>query len=180
MSRGYEYAKTTAAKMLSAGLQRAHDERSLSLRTIGKMLNYKQAVVLSHMALGRVPIPIDRAEDLAEVLDMDKAKFLTAVVEQRHPEVNWSLIATGPLTDQATPLAQELEAILGTGLDGLSAAQRAVMREVASDPRPRRRWLSVHEVPVMELVRAWRPQVVEEGLTATDRMILQETLVRPK
>ena len=53
----YAYADSDAARMLASGLQRASEERGLSIRQLGKLLKYKQAVVLSHMATGRVPIP---------------------------------------------------------------------------------------------------------------------------
>ena len=36
-------------------------KRDASVRQLGKNLGYSQAVVLSHMANGRVPIPLDRA-----------------------------------------------------------------------------------------------------------------------
>ena len=61
----YEYKEPRAARMLSEGLRRASSERGLSVRQLGKKLNYKQAVVLSHWATGRVPIPIDRAVEVA-------------------------------------------------------------------------------------------------------------------
>lgn len=61
MSRnGYQWADTAAAKMLLSGLERARDQMGLSVRQLAKSLGYKQAVVLSHMATGRAPIPIDR------------------------------------------------------------------------------------------------------------------------
>ena len=50
----YEYKETRAARMLSEGLRRASSERGLSVRQLGKKLNYKQAVDLSHWATGRL------------------------------------------------------------------------------------------------------------------------------
>ena len=61
----HQYASTSAAQMLAHGLRSASQERGTSLREIGRRLKYKQPVVLSHMATGRVPIPLDRAAAIA-------------------------------------------------------------------------------------------------------------------
>ena len=75
-----------AVRMLSAALAIASRERGLSLRKAGALLNYRQPVVLSHMATGRAPIPIDKAEEIADVLGMDPAEFLKAVVSWKSKE----------------------------------------------------------------------------------------------
>lgn len=141
-----------AVRMLSAALAIASRERGLSLRKAGALLNYRQPVVLSHMATGRVPIPIDKAEEIADVLGMDPAEFLKAVVKQRHPSVAWSLLST---TEEAE--FDDFESDLAAGADKLrdklNDEQRAVMREVAADPHPRRRWLSARELKAIETLR---------------------------
>lgn len=172
-------ADTAAARMLSVALKRASDERALSLRQLAKLLNYKQAVVLSHMSLGRVPIPIDRAEEIADVLDLNKAAFLRAVLEQRHPDVDWSLVTLdGKRASSAAYLVDELEAILGGSLKSLSQSQRRILREVANDPRPDRRWTTVQELPTLELIREWRPTFREVGMSEEDREALKAMLAR--
>lgn len=163
MENDFQFADSTATRMLAEGLARANEEQGLSIRQLGKQLGYKQAVVLSHMANGRVPIPIDRAEDFADALRLDKRSFLQAVIKQRHPAVSWHLLSTGQ-SGSHDSLAQELEAILGASLKGLSKEQRAVMREVAADAAPRRRWLSVHEIPTVEMLRDVVPAFRSEGL----------------
>lgn len=170
-----DFSETKACKMLAAAIKRAGDERGVSLRQIGKLLRYKQAVVLSHMALGRVPIPIDRAEDLAQVLEMNPAAFLAAVVEQRHPDVDWSLLGAVQ-TDLKGSLPSEIEAILGGPLDQLSANQRRVMREAAADPQAHRRWLSIHEVPTIEMLRARRPKLGLDGLSEAELISIADAL----
>lgn len=176
----YPLAQTPAARMLAAGLQRASEERGLSLRTVGKLLNYRQAVVLSHMAMGRVPIPIDRAEDLAGVLGLDKKAFLAAVVEQRHPKVDWSLLSGvgAKQSGDAGALAQDLEAIVGRPIAQLTREHRKVMREVVADPHPERRWLTIHEVPAIETLRKHRRNLREGGLDQADRLALEQALKR--
>ena len=118
MKDEYPLADTTAARMLSESLARAKAERGLSIRQIGKQMGYKTAVVLSHMALGRAPIPIDRAEDLADILQIEKASFLQAVVVQRHPNVSWHLLTDGKQSSTNDSLAHELETVLGGRLRG--------------------------------------------------------------
>lgn len=157
MSRdGYQWADSAAAKMMAAALERAKVEHGLSVRQLAKQLGYKQAVVLSHMANGKAPIPIDRAEELADTLYMDGQSFLRAVVEQRHPEVSWNLLAGNLVQEVSDGLAGQLEAILGASLDQLNKEQRRVMREVAADPIPGRRWVSIHEIPDYQTFQAGR------------------------
>lgn len=150
-------ADSEAARMLSAALSKASSEHGLSLRKIAPLVGYKQAVVLSHMATGRIPIPFEKAEKIAEVLGMDARDFLRAILKQRHPEVSWSLI-TGFEVD----LSDDFLGGLAEGLNGqplsLNQEQLAVMREVAADPHPRRRWLSHEEATAIEALRATKPQ----------------------
>jgi hypothetical protein len=155
----YEYKGTRAAQMLAEGLRRASAERGLSVRQLGKKLNYKQAVVLSHWATGRVPIPIDRAVEVAREVGLPEREFLLAVLEQRHSEVDWKLI-TGFQDD----LAEDLEAIAGKPLSTLPAEHQQVMKEVVAEVQPRRRWLTLSEVPVMEAIREQVPYVRSDGL----------------
>lgn len=157
MSRdGYQWADTAAAKMLLSGLARARDQMGVSVRQLAKSLGYKQAVVLSHMATGRAPIPIDRAEQIATALEIDPGKFLRAVLDQRHPEVRWKMITGEAGATETDNLAAQLEIILNAPLSDLNSEQRRVLREVAADRSPGQRWLSVHELPMIEAIRAHR------------------------
>lgn len=171
----FEYAGTPAAKMLSEGLRAAAVDRGLSVRQIGKLLDYKQAVVLSHMANGRVPIPIDRALDIAEVVGLPAKEFLIAVLEQRHPEVNWGLI-----TGIGDDFVASLEALAGRSLSQLSAEHRAVMREVVVEPHPGRRWLNLAEVPLVDALRHEEPNLRTEGVTARQKETIVSALRRSK
>jgi hypothetical protein len=155
----FEYADSAAARMLFQGLRRASSERGLSVRQIGKNLNYKQAVVLSHWASGRVPIPLDRAVEVARAVGLPEREFLLAVMEQRHPEVEWELV-----TSLKDDFLQDLEAIAGEPLSMLSTEHRQVMKEVVAEAQPQRRWLTLGELPVMEAIRAQAPYVRSDGL----------------
>lgn len=160
----HHWADTTAAQMLAAGLRTAALERGLSLREIGRRLDYKQPVVLSHMANGRVPIPIDRALEIAREVGLPPKQFLEAVLQQRHPEVDWRLITGG-----RDPFATELEAIAGKPLSALGPSHQRVLREVVRDPKPEDRWLAVPEISTVKLLREIFPDLPRSGLSADDR-----------
>lgn len=164
MNTDYPLEDSPAARMLSEGLARAKDERGMSVRQVGKLMNYKTAVVLSHMATGRVPIPIDRATQIADILELDQESFLLAVLQQRHPDIEWVSLFRRSSSSGDHGLAMELEAVLGTKLKTLTQEQRAVMREVASERSPRRRWLSVHELGFVNRLRERFPQLTTDGL----------------
>jgi hypothetical protein len=171
------YKDSAAARLLSAGLAKAASERGLSQRALAKQMGYKQSVVLSHMALGRVPIPLERAAQFADLLLIDKREFITAVLAQRLPEIDWSeLISSRPASTETSDLASSLEAIAQGELDALSFGQKVVIREAATDRYAEERWLSVHEVPAMALLRSLRPNMASEGLSLEDREAITEVL----
>lgn len=159
MSDEHPYANTPAARLLSAALRRKGEEEGVSVRTIGKALGYKQAVVLSHMANGRVPIPVNRAPEFAREVGLPEREFLLAVLYQRHKDVDWSLI-----TSKSDEFVDELEALGGLPLSTISTEHRRVLREVVADPKPQRRWLTLAELPLLEAIREGAPQIRSEGL----------------
>lgn len=160
----HRYAKTEAAMMLTAGLALAAKERKLSLREIGRRLGYRQPVVLSHMSSGRVPVPIDRALDIAEQVGIPGDQFLEAVVHQHHPLVEWELI-----TGKSDPFVVALETAAGMSLGALGAEHQRVLREVVKDREPQERWLSVPEVAGLTLLRKIFPGMESGGLSQGDR-----------
>lgn len=170
----YPYADTPAARMLSSGLQQTVARTGMSVRQLGKTIGYKQAVVLSHMALGRVPIPIDRAMDLAEALEIDPRRFLAAVLNQRHPDIDWSLLGADDAV-QSVSLITELTA--GRLPDELTPGQRRVIREAAADTQAQRRWLTVHEASAVDLLRELRPTMQQHGLGRSDLEAIRRALI---
>ena len=159
MSEEYPYATTLAAELLSVALRRKAEDERVSVRSLGKALGYKQAVVLSHMANGRVPIPIDRALGIAKVVGLPGKDFLVAVLQQRHADVDWGLI-----TEISDDFVTSLEALVGKPLSQLSIEHRAIMRDVVVDPNPSRRWLNLAEVPLVDALRGQEPQLRTEGV----------------
>jgi|TARA_R100000049_G_C1957194_1_gene116243 hypothetical protein len=137
--------------MLHFALERAKEEKNLSVRQAAKQLGYKQAAVLSHMASGRAPIPIEKADEFARFFEMNSADFLMAVLHQRHPQVRWSLITNQPARTDS--FAAQLEIIFDAPLASLNSEQRRVIREVVAEPKPARRWLSIHELPAVVTMR---------------------------
>jgi hypothetical protein len=165
------YAESDAAMLLAGAIAERARER-ISLRELGRRLKYKQPVVLSHMATGRVPIPIDRAVDIACTVGLSTKKFLLSVLEQRHPGIDWSMLA-----DASDGFATELETIAARPLDELPPTAKAVLREVVVDPKPARRWLTTAEIPALEILREVRPALRVEGLSAGDKRELRRCLM---
>lgn len=163
----HRWAETPAARMLASGLRVAAMERGLSLREIGRRLDYKQPVVLSHMATGRVPIPLDRALDIAREVGLPEKQFLQEVLQQRHPDVDWRLI-----TAAADPFVDELETVARKPLSDLSVEHQRVLKDVVRDPAPDSRWLSVHEIAALQQLRKIFPHMQREGLSSDDRSLL--------
>ena len=164
----HQYASTSAAQMLAHGLRSASQERGISLREIGRRLKYKQPVVLSHMATGRVPIPLDRAAAIAAEVGLPTGQFLVAVLEQRHPEVDWGLI-----TGTADSFATELERTAGKALSAMSAAHHRVLRDVVRDSDPEERWLSIPEIAAVKYLQKLFPKLPTSGLSEADREALR-------
>jgi transcriptional regulator with XRE-family HTH domain len=160
MMNEHRYANTAAARMLADGLRSAAQERGLSLREIGRRLGYKQPVVLSHMAKGRVPIPIDRAPEIAHQVGMRPDRFLEAVLHQHHPQIEWGLI-TG--TERAA----------GKSVSELSAGHQQVIREVVQDQKPEERWLAIPEIAAVKLLRELFPNMRKSGLSEEDQDALR-------
>jgi hypothetical protein len=108
------------------------------------------------MANGRVPVPIDRAEDIARQVGLPVGQFLKAVLQQQHPKVEWGLI-TG------------VERVAGKPAGELSAEHQRVLRELVEDPRPEERWLSKREIAAVKFLRQEFPNMRNRGLSEDDR-----------
>jgi hypothetical protein len=162
---------TEATNMLKAALDTIADERGLSNRAVARQLGYKATVVISHMATGRVPIPLERAVEIASVVGLDPRQFFLAVLEQRYPGSTQvlSLGSAEPLSDR---FAVELELLAGSPLEQLDEEHRAVMREVVTDVSPRRRWLSLAELPFMMRLRELRPAMTNQGLAPGEAQVM--------
>lgn len=81
----YPLASTLAARMLTEAFERVWKENGVSQRQLAPRLGYRNSVPLSHMALGRIPIPVEKVSRLAHLLDLHEGELLLAVLDQRHP-----------------------------------------------------------------------------------------------
>ncbi len=159
--------------MLDEALRRAQ-ANGRSQRAVAADLGYKSSVVLSHMGTGRVPIPVDRAREIAKQLSMDSDAFLRAVLEQRYPEADFRALFNVSYSSNRT--VAKLEAIGGCSLDDLPAETQSVLEEVTAARHPRRRWLSTAELSTLELIRALRPDSSVSGLSDEDRQSIEKAL----
>lgn len=180
----HPHAGTRAAEMLDVAIDQMGKNGRGSLRHIAGVLGYKSAVILSHMRSGRLPIPIDRAIDIANATQMDAGAFLLAVLEQRHSDIDFLKMLTGRDAKQdpaAHPMGMDLADTLSQALDqplkSLSSEQVGVIREIIADPHPRRRWASISEASIIDFVRRDLPEIARDGLSAVQRDALKKALV---
>lgn len=171
----FPHADTKAATMLRVGLARLKAEKGVSARTVATRLEYKQPVVLSHMASGRVPIPIDRVEAIAREVDLHPAAFLLAALDQRLGGKARQLLAQGS-AGETTGFVTDLEEIAGEDLSALSESKKQILREVAAEPDPTRRWLSLSELPIVQMLRRKFPHLHDRGLTPAEREHLDDVI----
>lgn len=163
--------------MMREGIYRLKHERRISLRMLAFELGYKQATVLSHMANGRVAVPLERAQAIASALQLPADRFLAAVAEQRIPGLAAALTEQPKGSpNEEKGFAQDLRVIADLDFDDLNPEQKSVLREVVADPRPGRRWLSLAELPVIAELRTLRPNVKETGLSELDRTNVRNAL----
>ena len=174
-SGDYPLQGTRAQVMLESAMKAAQAS-GRSQRQVAGELGYKTSVVLSHMTAGRVPIPVDRAKHMAATLGMDPDGFLLAVLEQRHPEIDFKSLFN--ISYSSAETLGRLEAIAGCSLDDLPADTRAMLEEVVGARNPRRRWLALPELATMELIRDLRPNSSTEGLSTDDRAAIEKALRR--
>ena len=166
----FVYVSTRATQMFAEALIAKPD---LSQRSLAHLLGYKTSVVVSHMASGRAPIPIDRALQIAAAVDMDPGKFLLAVLEQRYPDIAFTDLLSIPATQQQRSssttgedldVMRDLESVAGTRLAELSEERLNIVRDVLTDRDPSRRWLTLNELPLVEDLRDKFPMLRSKGI----------------
>ena len=162
----FPHADTPAARALQSALNRAKVKNKTSLRALAKQLNYKQAAVLSHMANGRIPIPVERAEEIAIALDINPGAFMKMVLKQRYPKMSLSL--DDAETNSFALQSQFNHPSLGLELSSATPSQMRIIREVLRDTHASERWLFTHEVYYVKVIRKLRPDVITDGLSSDD------------
>jgi hypothetical protein len=167
----YPFVDTEAAQILRGAIA-AQKAQGTSLRSLAKKVGVS-AAVLSHMGNGRIGVPLDRATAIANAVELDERSFLAAAVAQRAPGA-YQLLA-GP-SGHSFDLAAEIRMIAGKDPDDLTEEQKAVIREVVADLSPRRRWLSIAELPAVTLLRKARPELATHGLAGSEMNFLEAIL----
>lgn len=168
----FPYMDTAAALMLRSALDQYVRRKKSSLRKLAKELGYKQSTMFSHMANGRIAIPIDRATELADVLEMPRAVFVSAVVKQRYPEVVDALAAGA----DSSGLQMDLAGVRSSD-PRLTKMQQKILHELSRDTCPEERWLAAAEVPLVKFLRTELPQVFEEQVAGARLQALKAAIL---
>lgn len=155
-----------ATKMMAAALERAR-ARGVTQRHVAEQLGYASSVVISHMASGRVPIPVERVHEIAEAVGLDPQSFLLAVLEQRFPSVDVRSLLGAQLVSHGR-VAERLGLLAGSNLDDLNEETLGVLDEVVSASQPRSRWLSLEELALVEALRRRFPDLSRRPLSADE------------
>ena len=167
--QSFPYLDTEAALMLRSALDQHKRQNKVSLRQLAKQLGYKQSAILSHMANGRVAIPLDRAEELADALHMSRPRFLSAVIKQKYRNFLEAIVELRALELPGTKFDQ-------IDWASLNEAQLRVLREVVRDRYPEERWLTPHEVPLINLIRSIAPEIGTKGLSQANLDRIRATM----
>ena len=165
---------TTAQRMLDTAVREKQRLSGETQREIASKLGYKSSVVLSHMSTGRVPIPVDKALPIADELGLDRNAFLLAVLEQRYADIDFRQFMS--VTFSSDRVTARLEAVAGSSLDDIPSETVSILEEVVAARLPKRRWLTVAEVQVMDLIRRLRPEVSVDGLDEAECYVIEEAL----
>lgn len=176
-SDDHPLAHTQATKMFAEAVA-AKQKQGISQKDLAAALGHKSSVVVSHMATGRAPIPIDRSRDISDLLELDRNAFLLAVLEQRLPMLDFqSLVGSRPAASgKHEQLMNQSEKIGGRPLSALPDDLLNLIKECVADKDPRSRWLSLDELPVVALIRQLRPTFRSQGLTQADQKKVLEAL----
>lgn len=146
----YPFASSQAVAMLAEAMAKPD---APSQRKLAEQMGYRAAVVISHMLSGRAPIPVDRSEELARLLGIPADAFVRAVLQQRHPEIDFDrLFGEKPDLDDKAAL-RDLEALAGGRLQALAPNRLRILQEVLSDVAPERRWITLTETRLIEAIR---------------------------
>jgi len=171
------YAGTRAAAMLKEALARYTSQHKGGLRALAGVIGMNQATVLSHMATGRIGIPLDRVQQFAEVLDLNVEAFSLAVIEQREPAMLSLLQSVYRVETEGTDSAERAGLIREIrAAKVLSPRQISLIRDIVRDPELSTRVVTGRESELIWKIREARPMGPEDGewdkLTALIDLIL--------
>lgn len=159
-AESHPYANTRAARLLAQGLKEYTAKHSGGLRALASNLEIKQATVLSHMANGRIGIPLERAAELASRLGMDTAHFCMAVLEQRAPSV-YEVIDDELKSREGSDLSGKLRELLNRAAsrDQLTDEHIEIIGEALATKQPTTKWIRPWEEGIIRAVRERFPDL---------------------
>ena len=156
------YADTRAAFMLDSAIRRYTTQNAGGLRALAARIGIKQATVLSHMANGRIGIPLDRATQLAEVLGMDATEFSMAVLQQREPEI-FKLLSPTIAKNTKPPKVTECVTHLFQSGATISPLKMRLIVELLASPDANFRHATGSEAQLLNLIRNLCPMGPSES-----------------
>jgi hypothetical protein len=150
--------------MLKEALTRYTSKNKGGLRALAKLVKFNQSTVFSHMATGRIGIPLERAEQFAALLDMNAVDFTLAVLEQREPGVH-ALLAGAFDFEAGGAVSAEAGAIIAMvrRAQGLSADHVALIGDILREDVPVGRWAIGRNAELLGVIRAARPLGMDEA-----------------
>jgi hypothetical protein len=153
----HPFRDSAATVMLAEAVGRAKRELGKTSAELATDAGYKQPGALSHMATGRITVPIDRAVKLARLLGLNEAEFMFAVLEQHHQGVPWRTIF-GEIARE--PERANVEAHMVLGGDNLP--------------------IQGHEIRALNFLRGVVPGFQSDGLTPEQMKRLIDVFARPR
>jgi transcriptional regulator with XRE-family HTH domain len=152
LGNDYPFLDSEATRLVATAVRRLQHDEGLSQRELANKLGYKTSVVLSHICIGRVPVPLDKFADFAEVLGLEPRTLLLAILEQRFPEIDFRELLNISLAD-ASALKAQIEAVAGSTLDEMDVDTKHLLLEVVGTARPRARWMALTEMYIIDSAR---------------------------
>lgn len=170
----FPFSASRASQMLREALTNYTAAHKGGLRALSDRLEMRPATLFSHMGNGRMAIPLDRADQLATVLGIDRAAFCLAVLEQRAPSAYHAIddaTGVGSLGSCIPATARQALKILGAS-SANGEALIELMRRGASVTAPLEHWVEGEE---LELIVAAR-RVISGKLTSADRRTIVDLI----
>ncbi len=154
----HPHAQTAAAALLRTALATYTAQHKGGLRALSVELGMRPPTVLSHMANGRMPIPLERAGQIADALHLDRLTFCLAVLAQRAPSIATIFHAELGLSQADAPIAPTVKETIRRALqsppsDGLIE----LLRRALQTPAPLEHWVDGEEFELLRAIRRETP-----------------------
>ncbi|WP_298165292.1 hypothetical protein [Novosphingobium sp.] len=168
------FSHSRATLMLREALTTYTASHKGGLRALSAKLEMRPATVFSHMSNGRMAIPLDRADQLASVLGIDRAAFCLAVLEQRAPSAYYAIDEVTGLGSVGANIPASMRAVLQVLPAGSVKDDELVelIRRAATSAHPLKHWIEGEEFELIADVR----RLSGGRLNAADRRRIGELI----